>query len=160
MEQARSAGVTPPTPKKVSGAESRQEAASARTSILPFSLCRGLSKRDGVSGTTLFLLLFFSGWPPAGPGPFSLAAFHPPIQEDLNKLCFLDEDDPAAFVVFRDDATVHAACGLAGSFVPLQATPAQTAVALRAHVQQRFLQVVCVRWSFSLGGNGWLGAPF
>ena len=86
----------------------------------------------------------FSGWPPPEHGPFSLDELYPPIPEDLTKISFLSEDDPAAFAVYRDDATVHAACGLAGSLVPQQATPAQTAAALRAHVQQWFLQVLGV----------------
>lgn len=80
-------------------------------------------------------------WPPPEDSPFSLGEFHPPIPVDLKKLKFLSREDPAVFLVYEDDATVHAACGLPGSLVPQQATPEQTAAALRNHVVQLFLQV-------------------
>jgi len=63
----------------------------------------------------------------------------PSIPFDLEKLEFLSEDDPAVFITYASDASIHAACGLAGSPVAQQANPAATAAMLRAWVQGQFL---------------------
>jgi hypothetical protein len=80
-------------------------------------------------------------WPPTT-DVFNLSECHPPnFDVELTLLKFLSQDDPAYFFVYEADASIHAACGIAGSPVLQGVDAADSAARLRAWVAARFGEI-------------------